>query len=130
MKLLIVEDENGLAELLAELLRRHDAAQPEPVIEVIKTVGDLTSAIDCVHYFDAVICDGNFPMSPHRSAALENWAIVATRALKANVPIVIYSGNADIVHTARMCGLRAIEKPGKIEDIYLAVRDAKAAIAA
>lgn len=119
MKLLIVEDNLTLAELAAELLRALDA--DVQVFEAITLASDLDSAIRRLAEFDAVLCDGAFPLSPHSRFLVEEWDVIWQEAQRRGIHFVLYSGSARALDSAREANIPALSKPAAVEEIYAAL---------
>lgn len=118
MKILVVEDQLPLRELLAHMLRNQGVG-----IEVLEA-GSLDEARELLPQADAVLCDGSFPS--HAGSAYEplvtadgNWAPVQMAAAKLSIPFVMLSGLFVLVERLRSKGTEAFEKPG---GAYEAVR--------
>ncbi len=119
MKLLIVEDNLTLARLTAELLRSVDKdLQP---FEAIALASDLQTAIGCPAEVDAVLCGGNFPLSPDSRFISEQWEVVLREMRRRGIHFVLYSGSDQTVDCARRRSALAVSKPAAIEDIYAAL---------
>ena len=116
MRLLIVDDDNSLAKLTAELLQLVDRSAGH--IESISIAGDLVTALLLLPENDAVLCDGSFPISPGSISHGDEWCQVRRAALVCGVPFILYSGCAQSIEEARLGGIAAIAKPATIENIY------------
>jgi hypothetical protein len=122
MRVLIVEDHQEIARLTREMLLHADQALgPLGRITDIETVRDLETAVAKLPCFDAVLCDGEFLLSPESARVLDEWAVVALQAHKLGVRFVLYSGSAQCCGDARNLGLRTIEKPSPVAPIYRAL---------
>jgi CheY-like chemotaxis protein len=118
MKLLIVEDERALLDLLgtwAELLG---------ATEVLLAT-NLEEAIEHLPQADGILCDGSFPTSraatPDPQSQIpnpctfggirENWPQVAGLARKRDIPFALFSGRESALEPARTSGLMTFRKP-------------------
>ena len=119
MKLLIVEDNAALAELTAELLHLVDTQTWQ--IEAITLVADLQTAMLSLPDHDAVICDGQFPLSHDSQFQSEEWEVVRHAAQGRGILFVLYSGSASAIDRARERNTLAFAKPAPIEEIYEAL---------
>ena len=119
MKLLIVEDNLSRARRTAELLRLVDGDSHS--IEAIVIASDLQTAISRLPGFDAVLCDGRFPLRPGSSCVVEEWDVVRAEARRRGIHFVLYSGSAEALESARGIGVRALVKPAAAEEIHSAV---------
>jgi len=121
MRILIVEDNEELAELTAELLRWVD--QPAQYIETISLAGDLDTAIRLLPQHDAVLCDGQFPLSRDSLFIAEEWDVVQREAGRRGIHFVLYSASPGALCDARDSRIPAISKPAFIEEIYAALTE-------
>ena len=119
MKLLIVEDNSQVAEVTAELLRSQD--QPAHSIETITLAGDLDTAMRRLPDHDAVLCDGQFPLSQNSRFIVEEWDVVRHEARRRGIHFVLYSGCGRALDRARDSRTLALMKPAAIEEIYAAL---------
>jgi len=119
MKLLIVEDNLSLAELTAELLHLID--RPAQELEAITLAEDLQTAILCLPEYDAVLCDGMFPLSPNSRFVVEEWDVIRQEAIRRGIHFVLYSGSPHALDSARESNTPALAKPAPIEEIYAAL---------
>ncbi len=116
MRILIVEDNEQLAEITAELLRWID--QPAQRIEAITLASDLETAIRLLPGHDAALCDGQFPISQESGFMGYEWDVVRHEACRRGIRFVLYSGCARSLADARDSHIPAISKPAAIEEIY------------
>ncbi len=116
MRLLVVDDNRQLAELTGELLRHADRRGRE--IGTISFAGDLESALRLLPNHDAVLCDGQFPVSPNFWYRRDQWMGVYAEAVPQGTLFVLYSGDAETVEHAQKIGIPAIAKPSRIETLY------------
>ena len=116
MKLLIVEDNEQLAEITARLLRSID--QGTRCIETITLVGDMEAAIAQLSQHDAVLCDGRFPLSQKTPVVAEEWDVVRNEAWRRGIHFVLYSGCIRSLNGARQSQTPALSKPATVEEIY------------
>ncbi|MGA2986179.1 MAG: hypothetical protein ABSG32_20430 [Terriglobia bacterium] len=121
MRILIVEDNEELAELTAELLRWVD--QPAQYIETISLAGDLDTAIRLLPQHDAVLCDGQFPLSQDSLFIAEEWDVVQREADRCGIHFVLYSASPGALCDARDSRIPAISKPACIDEIYAALTE-------
>lgn len=119
MKLLIVEDNETLAEVTARLLRSIDSDVGR--LETITVVGDLEAAIDYLPEHDAVLCDSTFRLSPNAPVVLEEWDVVRNEARRRGIHFVLYSGCVRSRNGALQSHTLAVAKPAPIEAIYRAL---------
>jgi len=119
MKLLIVEDEEQLAEVTALLLRSLD--RRARLLDTITFAGDLETALDCLPEHDAVLCDAQFPLARSSRFIVEVWDVVRHEARRRGVHFVLYSGSLRALQGARDSGTPALTKPAPIEEIYAAL---------
>lgn len=119
MKLLIVEDNATLAELTAELLHALDA--PVQRLEAITLVSDLETALLCLPEYDAVLCDGAFPLATGSHYVVEEWDVIRQEACRRGIHFVLYSGSARALDCARESHTPAFAKPAVVEEIYAAL---------
>lgn len=116
MRILIVDDNQALAEITAELLRCVDG--PARDIEAISLAGNLQSAVRLLPQHDLVLCDGEFPTAPDSPFPEEQWAAVFREACRYGADFILYSGSPVCLEDARYCGIAAIAKPATIDKIY------------
>lgn len=121
MRLLIVDDNKPLAEVTAELLQWID--QSARHINSITLAGDLDSAIRLLPQHDAVLCDGEFPISRESLFAVEEWDVIWGEACRRGIHFVLYSGCSRALEDAREGAIPAISKPAAIEEIYAALTE-------
>jgi CheY-like chemotaxis protein len=119
MKLLIVEDEEQLAEITAMLLRSLDRQAQR--LETITLVGDLETALDRRPEHDAVLCDGQFPLSRNSRFIVEEWDVVRREAARRSIHFVLHTGCLRAFQEARDSDTLAFAKPAPIEEIYAAL---------
>jgi CheY-like chemotaxis protein len=119
MKLLIVEDNESLAEITAELLMTQGG--PENRFEAITVAGDLETAICRLPGHDMVLCDGTFPLSPESPYVVDDWDVVRQEAQRRGIHFVLYSGSVCALDSARESNTPALIKPAAIEEIYAAL---------
>ena len=116
MRILIVDDNEQLAEITADLL--HSIDQPAGRIETITLAADLETAIRLLPGHDAVLCDGQFPISQDSGFIGYEWDVVQHAARRRGIHFVLYSGSVRALDEARGGGIPAISKPAAIENIY------------
>lgn len=119
MRLLIVEDNEFLAEVTAQLL--HSLDRHAQRIESITVTGDLETTIHFLPEHDAVLCDGQFPISRNSRFIVEEWDVVRHEAARLGVHFVLYSGCVRALHSAWEGGTPALAKPAPVEEIYAAL---------
>jgi CheY-like chemotaxis protein len=119
MKLLIVEDEEQLAEITAMLLRSLDRQAQR--LETITLVGDLETALDRLPEHDAVLCDGQFPLSRNSRFIVEEWDVVRREASRRSIHFVLHTGCLRALQEAYDSDTPALAKPAPIEEIYAAL---------
>ena len=119
MRLLIVEDNEFLAEVTAQLL--HSLDRQAQRIESITLTGDLETAIHFLPEHDAVLCDGQFHISRSSRFIVEEWDVVRHEAARLGVYFVLYSGCVRALHSAWEAGTPALAKPAAVEEIYAAL---------
>ena len=123
MRLLIVEDNEYLAEITAQLLHSFDRQARR--LESITIAGDLETAIYFLPEHDAVLCDGRFPISLNSSFIAEEWDVVRHEADRRGIHFVLYSGCDRALLSAREANTPALAKPAPIEEIYAAITGPK-----
>ena len=115
MKLLIVEDDRILADMVGQYFRLHG-------VEGILLATNLEDAIERLNCADGVLCDGSFPTSrppspesrtpsPNFGGVRSNWPHIAGLAQKRGIPFALFTGSEAAVAHARECGLAAFQKP-------------------
>jgi CheY-like chemotaxis protein len=119
MRLLMVEDNEYLAEITAQLL--HSLDRRTRRLESITIAGDLETAIHFLPEHDAVLCDGRFPISPNSRFIAEEWDVVRHEADRRGIRFVLYSGCVRALLSAREAETLALAKPAPIEEIYAAI---------
>ncbi len=119
MKLLIVEDEEQLAEITAMLLRLLDRRAQR--LEIITLAGDLETALDRLPEHDVVLCDGQFPLSQNSRFIVEEWDGVRHEAYRRGIHFVLYTGCLRALQGARDRDTPALAKPAPIEEVYAAL---------
>jgi CheY-like chemotaxis protein len=119
MKLLIVEDEEQLAEIRAMLLRSLDRRAQR--LEVITLAGDLETALDRLPEHHAVLCDGQFPLSRNSPFIVEEWDVIRREASRSSIHFVLYTGCLRALQEARDSDTPAFAKPAPIKEIYAAL---------
>ena len=119
MHLLIVDDNRQLAQLTAEVLRWMDRGPRN--IESIAIAADLQTALRLLPSCDAVLCDGQFPVSPNFWYRQDQWVGVYDEAAKHATHFILYSGDAETLDQARRRDIPAIAKPSRIERLYAAL---------
>jgi len=140
MKILIVEDDPQVAEVLAELFRIQPPIQSGARVRILEAT-NLDDAVVLLDQADAVLCDGTFPTgresvplrpggsrqsaddfpTPESRIATPradwnshprlNWPQVAGLAEQRGIPFVLFSGDEDEVIRAKLRGLAAFSKP-------------------
>jgi CheY-like chemotaxis protein len=128
MKLLIVEDEEQLAEVTAMLLRLLDRRAQR--LETITLAGDLETALDRLPEHDVVLCDGQFPLSQNSRFIVEEWDVVRREALRRGIHFVLYTGCLRALQGAHHSETHALTKPAPIEEIYTALTAQSAELSA
>jgi CheY-like chemotaxis protein len=119
MRLLIVEDNEYLADVTAQLL--HSLDRQARRIESITVAGDLEAAIHFLPEHDAVLCDGQFPLSRDSRFIVEEWDVVQREAVRQGIHFVLYSGCLRALRSACEAGTPALAKPSPVEEIYAAL---------
>jgi len=119
MKLLIVEDDEPLAEVTANLLRALD--RRKQCLESITLAGDLETALEHLPEQDAVLCDGRFPLSQGSPLLVEEWDVVQREARRRGIYFLLYSGCVRALASACATRTPALQKPARIEEIYAAL---------
>jgi len=125
MRILIVDDCEELAQITADLLRCVDESAHG--IEAVSLAGDLETAIRLLPHHDAVLCDGEFPISQHSTFIREEWDLVHREALRRGVHFVLYSGCAHALCEARNSHIPALPKPAAIKEIYAVLTERRLA---
>jgi CheY-like chemotaxis protein len=120
MRLLIVEDNEYLAEVTAQLLYELDRQARR--IASITVAGDLETAMHFLPEHDAVLCDGQFPLSRDSRFLVEEWDVVQHEAARRGIHFVLYSGCLRALHSACEAGTPALAKPSPVEEIYAALK--------
>jgi CheY-like chemotaxis protein len=119
MKLLIVEDDPSLREILVELVQ---GEIPEAEIVAADNLDDavrlLHPAADCgVLTVDGILTDGTFPTWPERTLPrpwnhpAPNWIGLAGWAEKKHIPLVVLTGAGEVFEHARRVGVPVFMKP-------------------
>lgn len=123
MKLLIVEDDPNLQEILAELIK---AEIPEAEIIEADNLDDavrlLHPAADCgLSTVDGVLTDGTFPTWPRALSRFRtadelngprpNWIGIAGWAEKRHIPLVVLTGAGEVAEHARRVRVPVFMKP-------------------
>jgi CheY-like chemotaxis protein len=119
MRLLIVEDEEQLAEITAMLLRVLDRRAQR--LETITVACDLETALDRLPEHDAVLCDGQFPLSQNSRFTVKEWDVVRHEASRRGIHFVLYTGCLRVLHEVCDSDTLAFAKPAPIEEIYAAL---------
>ena len=116
MKLLLCEDDPGIAEAIAESLR---------LVGIQVTVcGTYVAAIDALKHLpvDAVVSDGQFPGGIRGMSMIGSYGIpLLNEAKTLGRAVVLLSGNDDLVREAKVLGIPALMKPVKREQILEAL---------
>ncbi|MDE2104398.1 MAG: hypothetical protein KGL39_44580 [Patescibacteria group bacterium] len=115
MRILVVEDDVALRELLAHILRNQREG-----VEVLEA-GNLDDAGKLLPRADAVLCDGSFPTHPGTrpefvSVCDSNWARVRLECERLKIPFVMLSGNKTLVNRLNDVGTLAFAKPDQVLD--------------
>jgi DNA-binding NarL/FixJ family response regulator len=145
MKLLIVEDEPQIAEMLRGMLHLIDKRTLRQIetIDLADNLADATTLLWTLGPGDAVICDGRFPTgvgcqvsgvggNPNLAPGTWNltprlnWPHIAGIAEKIGAIFVLYSGDAQAVERAHSRGMLAFSKPALAETLYQAIIQARA----
>jgi|SRR5579862_1585206 len=121
MRLLIVDDNTQLAKVTAALLRQIDQSTRE--IESISSAGDLEEAMRLLPHHDAVLCDGQFPLSPNFCYRYDQWIEVHHEAESRGMLFILYSGSPESLSAARCKGVPTIPKPCRIEKLHEVLMD-------
>lgn len=121
MRLLIVDDNIGLAEITADLLWSVDKSLQ--TITSISVAGDLESALAVLPSHDAVLCDGEFPTAPGSTSIGEEWVGMFRETCKKQIPFILYSASPTCLEDAHCCDIPAVSKPATIEQIYSAIME-------
>jgi CheY-like chemotaxis protein len=121
MRLLIIDDNQALAEVTADLL--HCMDQPVQQIGEITLATNLEAALKVLPEHDIVLCDGEFPASADAPSSSEEWVSVFRESCRSGVTFILYSGSAVCLEDAHCCSIPAIAKPAAVEDIYAALTD-------
>jgi CheY-like chemotaxis protein len=116
MNLLIVEDNECLAEITVEILLSLDREARR--IETITRTSDLETALQQLPRHDAVLCDGQFPISPGSRFIAEEWDVVRCEAIRHGLRFILYTGSARALQQARESGTPTLSKPAPVEEIY------------
>jgi len=131
MKILIVEDDPSLREILAELVQ---AEIPEAEIIEADNLDDavrlLHPAADCgLSTIDAILTDGSFPTWPQKvlptsiwNASRPNWIGLAGWAEKKHIPLVVLTGAGDVADHARRVGVAVFVKPLEVHRAIACLR--------
>ena len=122
MKLLLIEDHEECARITKALLLEVDH-EGDPWIEAIEVIPDLQTAVRRVPEFDMVVCDGEFPNEPGSRFVFKNWPAIWALCQMYRKPFLLYSGDGQIVTTARASAIPALEKPAKGDVLYEAIID-------
>ena len=124
MKILIVEDDPNLREILAELVQ---AEIPEA--EIVET-DNLDDAVAALHAQDiaGILSDGSFPTWPERTLPrpwnhpAPNWIGLAGWAEKKHVPLVVLTGAREVAEHARRVGVPVFMKPLEVHKAIACLR--------
>jgi CheY-like chemotaxis protein len=116
MRLLIIDDNTQLAKVTATLLRQIDQGSRE--IETISSAADLDAAMRLLPQHDAVLCDGQFPVSPNFCYRDDQWMAVHREAVNRGMLFILYSGSPESLSDATSKGVPTIAKPCRIEKLY------------
>jgi CheY-like chemotaxis protein len=120
MKLLIIDDNDAVAEVLSELLLLQDGKNGQLGIEFVVMAGNLKDAKQALGGMlpgDAVICDGNFPAFSG-GKPVPHWPEVAGLASKLGLRFVLHTGDGDMADYAHSRGHAALTKPAVTSQIY------------
>lgn len=147
MKLLIIEDEPSLGELLQDLVLMADR-KTHRLIEAVflaENLDDAERVLDGFERGDAVICDGRFPTGQPLPTVTRaqagaqakkhfhelprtNWPHITGICEKHGFAFLLYSGDAEMVERAEKSGLAALPKPSPAEAVYVALLDARSGL--
>ena len=116
MRLLIIDDNAQLAKVTAALLRQVD--QTTRAIELISCAADLEGAMSLLPHHDAVLCDGQFPLSPNFCYRDDQWVAVHREAVSRGMLFILYSGSPDSLSNASDRSGPTLAKPCRIERLY------------
>jgi len=124
MKILIVEDDPNLREILAELVQ---AEIPEA--EIVET-DNLDDAVRVMHTQNlaGILTDGSFPTWPERTLPrpwnhpAPNWIGLAGWAEKKHVPLVVLTGAREVAEHARRVGVPVFMKPLEVHKAIACLR--------
>jgi len=121
MKLLIIDDDPALRQLLAEQIRYQAAETMNPRDElIVREAASAQEGLERVWQAEAVLCDG-----------LDGeWVKVWAVASKRGAHFVLYSGDPAQVNQANLIGVRAFSKPFGTQEAIAALLDSPAARAA
>ena len=115
VKILFVEDDEGIAEAIAESLR---------LVGIEVTVcGTYVAAVDAVRTlnFDTVLSDGIFPGAVAHGQPGPYGIGLLVEARKLGKAVLLLSGNDALVQEARALGIPALTKPVSREQILEAL---------
>ena len=116
MRILLVEDDSGIAEAIAESLR---------LVGIEVTVcGTYVAAIDALKHlpFEVVISDGRFPGGIGGESAIGPYGISLLNHAKAlGKTVLLLSASDELVRDAKTLGIPALTKPVSREQILEAL---------
>jgi DNA-binding NtrC family response regulator len=113
MKILIVEDDHNLQEILAELIK---AEIPEAETFIRDNLNDAVEVI-AFGNIAGVLTDGTFPTWPQQilprpwNHPQPNWVGLVGWAVKKHVPIVVLTGAGEVAEHARRVRVPVFMKP-------------------
>jgi len=133
IRLLIVDDDPSIANIIRELLWSHDRecgkrfADIEIASDLKRAVYVLTRSHSPV---DVCLCDGNFPIKDGQAPGT-HWADVASLCHKLGVQFLLHSGDERAIQAAGEQGDRVLRKlDTSSEQMYAAVVESQQARAA
>jgi hypothetical protein len=116
VRVLIVDGNLELSLFTGQLLL--GVYQPAPRVEMISLAGNLETAIRLLPEHDAVLYEGQFPISRNSISLEEEWDSVYRAAVSRGIRSVLYSGSTRSLDEARNNGIAAISKPAAIEEVH------------
>ena len=125
MKLLIVEDDPSLREILVELVQAEisdaeiiEADNLDDAVAIICSPEPGTPSAESRSGIAGILTDGTFPTWPQKvlptsvwNASRPNWIGLAGWAEKKHIPIVVLTGAGDVAEHARRVGVPVFMKP-------------------
>jgi CheY-like chemotaxis protein len=124
MKLLIVEDDPSLREILAELVQG-EIPEAETFVR-----DNLNDAVEVINYktIAGILTDGTFPTYPqglvsgHWNRPKPNWVGLAGWAEKKHIPLVVLTGAGEVAEHARRVGVPVFMKPLEVHKAIACLR--------